>query len=371
MLFRNKTRCPLGFLVLGAAFSAISLLACSVPVFRYALEHWRADAYQAIVFHRGPLPEAQQTIARDLSREGLAGRSHANVALRIVDLDQDPKPDDLQFWRQLGTDTLPWLAVKYPPVVRSPRPFWSAPLTTLAVQQLLDSPVRQEIARRLAQGESAVWLMLEIGDKSKDDTAAQLVESRLAYLATVLKLPKLEEQDIVNGLVSVTGDDLKLKFSFLRLSRSNPAEQAFVKMLLGTEADLNDISEPIVFPIFGQGRALYALIGKGINHETLDEAASFVIGSCSCQVKDLNPGVDLLLAADWDAAVKASAGSVRNLPAPTDLESAPVTNTISGSSDSGLSASSTSSSPLPRFSVVIALAAGSLLVAGLLLMRRK
>ena len=43
-------------LVLGVRPAA----ACSVPVFRYALERWPADMYRLVVFHRGALSEGQQ-----------------------------------------------------------------------------------------------------------------------------------------------------------------------------------------------------------------------------------------------------------------------------------------------------------------------
>jgi hypothetical protein len=373
MLNRNKTRLLLCLLVLSATFAAVSLWACSVPVFRYAMEHWPADLYQAIVFHRGLLSEAQLSLVRELSTDGMAGRLHANVSLRTIDLDQNPAPDVLEFWRGLSANTSPWLVLRYPPASRLGGNIWSGPLAEPAIRPLLDSPARKEVARRLAHGQSAVWVLLEIGDQKKDAAAAALVEPRLAYLATVLKLPKLEEQDIVNGLISVGADGLRLEFSFLRLSRSDPAEQAFVKMLLGTEADLEETQEPIVFPIFGRGRALYALVGKGINHETIDEAASFIIGSCSCQVKDQNPGVDLLIEADWDTMLKSQAGTARSASASGDsVAPAPVSVTISGSEDAQRSSTSPSLlSPTRRISILGGLAVGALLAGGFLFLRRK
>ena len=36
--------------------------ACSVPVFRYALEHWPADPFQITVFHRGTMNDAQRAM---------------------------------------------------------------------------------------------------------------------------------------------------------------------------------------------------------------------------------------------------------------------------------------------------------------------
>ena len=324
----------LWIMMLAVMLSASSLLACSVPLFRYALEKWPPDSYQAKVFHRGPLSPTQQALALDLSREGLAGRLRANVSVETIDLAQSPNPDALALWQQVGTETLPWLAVRYPAAARRPDHFFSGPLTEATIQQLLGSPSRKEIARRLGQGDSAVWVMLEIGDTKRDEETAKMVETRLAYLASVLKLPAIEAQDIAAGLVSVPEGGLKLAFSVMRVSRNDPAEATFVKMLLGTEADLPELQEPLLFPVFGQGRALYALAGKGIRHETLDEAAAFLIGKCSCQVKELNPGVDLLLAADWGHLLKAQLGVDRALPAPPVLaELAPETVTITSSPD--------------------------------------
>jgi len=59
--------------------------------------------------------------------------------------------------------------------------------------------------------------------------------------------------------------------------------------------------EPLAFPIYGRGLILYALVGAGINPWTISEAASFVTGPCSCEVKAGNPGTDMLLTLDWDA----------------------------------------------------------------------
>ena len=351
--------------VLAAVLSAGSLWACSVPVFRYALEKWAPDAYQAIVFHRGPLTDAQQALARSVSGDGLAGQPPANVSLQTVDLAQNPAPEMLELWRQLGTETLPWLVVKYPRTVRLPDQLVSGPLAAATTRHLLDSPARQEITRRLAQGESAVWVLLEVGDRPSDDLAAKLVTQRLDYLATVLKLPTLEAQDIASGLVSVPAGGLKLAFSVLRVSRTDAAENVFVKMLLGSEPDLGSLKEPILFPVFGRGRALYALAGKGINHETLDEAATFLIGKCSCEVKELNPGVDLLLTADWARLVKAQFAADQGLPTlPSLAEAAPETVTISGAPENTPARADGARPPADSFQLTGVFALATLLVAG-------
>ena len=47
-------------LCLIAVLAAVEpLQACSIPVFRYALERWAADLFEVSVFYEGPLPDAQ------------------------------------------------------------------------------------------------------------------------------------------------------------------------------------------------------------------------------------------------------------------------------------------------------------------------
>ena len=75
-------------------------------------------------------------------------------------------------------------------------------------------------------------------------------------------------------------------------------------MLLSSESDLADRQAPMVFPIFGRGRILYALIGSGITPANIREACIFLIGPCACEIKDDNPGIDLLITADWQANIQ-------------------------------------------------------------------
>lgn len=290
-----------------------SASACSVPVFRYALEHWPADPFQVTIFHRGALSDEQHAM--------IPADKLANAKVRNVDLATETADDVLDLWRQQKTETLPWVLVRFPQVTGIRAPVIAGPLADLA-PHLFESAARKEVIERLAAGESAVWVLLESGDQAKDAAAATLVEKRLEYLVGVMTLPKLDEQDIVNGLVSIAEEDLRLEFSILRVSRDDPGEKAFVQMLLASEPDLASLREPMVFPIFGRGRALYALVGTGIRHETIEEAASFLIGKCSCQIKERNPGVDLLLSADWTTLIKTPPDLARQLPTLAEVGSA-------------------------------------------------
>jgi len=130
-----------------------------------------------------------------------------------------------------------------------------------------------------------------------------------------------------------------LGFWVLRVSRTDPAERFLVRMLLATEADLNRRPGPLVFPVFGRGRALNALVGAGISEENLTRKAEFLLAACSCKVKEANPGVDLLLSADWpmvpsSEAVVDSEAEPTPIPLPTTrapaTKSAPEADSSSG-----------------------------------------
>jgi hypothetical protein len=273
-----------------------------VPVFRYALERWPADNFLVLVYHEGTLRPEQAAVVRELDREGLAGGRAANLVLRTVDLAAAPDPTLLRWWQPLAAATpLPALVLLHPPAQRVPAPAWHAPLSADSVRQLLDSPARRELAGRLLRGESAVWVLLESGDPSQDEPAARNLAARLRHLESTLKLPELNPADVIAG--AATQQKLKVAFSILRLSRRDPAEAVLVRLLLNTEEDLAGGREPIVFPVFGQGRVLYALVGRGINDAMIDEAGGFLTGACSCIVKEENPGSDLLLAVDWASLV--------------------------------------------------------------------
>jgi hypothetical protein len=277
---------------------ALPSWACSVPVFRYALENWPVDPYQVTLFHRGPLPPTDEALAATLEKAA-ADRSEPPLTLRRVDLAQEI---DAEMQTLLAAEQPvqgPWLVVRYPAVTRNRARVWSGPLNEGAVRSLLDSPLRREIARRILGGDSAVWVLLRSGNPAKDDAARDLVQAQLKDLQRTLKLP--EQTDAPEDRLANEALPLRLAFSLVELGRDDPAEQVLVRMLLHSESDLPEINEPMLFPVFGRGRALYALVGKGITGENVAEAARFLIGPCSCKVKKENPGTDLLLALDWKA----------------------------------------------------------------------
>ena len=280
--------------------SCSSIWACSIPVFRYALERWSADDYEVIVFYQDNLSIEEQTMVDKLRKASSNSNSRVNIIVKTVNLSESPDEAIRKLWEAQSASELPWMVVRYPRFSRVLEDAWSGHFTVAAVEMLLDSPTRKEIARHILEGESAVWVLLESGIQQQDEAAAHLLETQLKKMEETLEISVPEEDVIVDMAYTQVNSDPRVKFSMVRLSRNDPSEQIFVQMLLHTELDLKTILKPMAFPIFGRGRVLYALVGDGINEDNIEMACSFLVGWCSCEVKELNPGVDLLMSVNWD-----------------------------------------------------------------------
>jgi hypothetical protein len=286
---------------LGAALLGLVLLggearACITPVFRYALERWEPSSYPLYVFHRGPLTTGDQTILGPLRQISETQRL-ANVTVLAVDVNA-PLPKGVEpIWKAQTNASLPWMVLRYPDAEPEAPSAWAGPLTRDNARQLVDSPLRRAVAQGIAGGQSAVWVLLESGDQAQDDKAAALLATELKKAARVIELPPDPALDQTNGVA------LKVSFSLIRSPRNAPQEALFTHMLLSVDEELASLKTPVAVPIFGRGRALCALPGEQILPEVLKEAIAFMTGACSCEVKEMNPGLDLLMTADWDAAV--------------------------------------------------------------------
>lgn len=276
--------------------------ACQVPVFRYALERWQPDRYRVTVVKNGPLTDTQQAVVKVL-QQSLPGRTAPRVQVidAATDRQSQPpaiRPDQLQNGRAM-------IVADYPPSSSVPeeQPACSAELTAEQARFLFRSPVRDEVARRLASGHSAVWIFVESGHTDQDEAALKILEEQLLQDNDWLKLPSPEELEVAPDVLNAVKVPLRIEFSVVRLKRGDVREQLLLDCLLNSESDLRTFDEPLAFPVFGRGRVLYALVGKGIAPDTIRTASSFIAGPCSCQVKSQNPGFDLPLQFDWDAAI--------------------------------------------------------------------
>jgi hypothetical protein len=305
-----KKRNPVCNAVLAAVvfgiFSALAMpgVACEIPVFRYALERWAPDSYRVLIVHREPLTTEQEQLVEVLAKAATNPASPANLEFERVNLSEKTEnPVVMKLQSQYKKLEAPLLVLRQPHVMPDAPAVWTAPLTQENINKLVDSPARQELVRRLTAGHSAVWVMLDTGKAEQDAAAAAVLEKELQRLAKDLKLPEKSVLEADEYFRPDTKVELKLEFSLLRLKPGLPEEEAFRAILLASEPDLHDLKEPIAMPVFGRGRACFALVGKGIKGEEIEKNCQFVVGRCSCQVKHDNPGIDLLLASDWDKLV--------------------------------------------------------------------
>ncbi len=297
------------------AVAATQALACSIPVFRYALENWHPDPYTAFVLHKGELTAEQQKLVEALESDHLEGNTAANLILMSVDLDADLNEDEQRLQDEFSDEALPLLVVRNPVKRGLPETVFQGELTPAAVSQLVQSPLRTNIKDRLLKGDSVVWVYLEGGDQERDDELFGMLNTELARLEKEIELPEIEEEDLDE--LAGSPDELKVQFSAVRLSRDDETEAAFCDMLLHVEHDLHEaayVNEPMAFPVFGRGRALYALVGDGVTPDLVEEACRFLTGACQCTVKAENPGVDILMQVDWDKFIKPTEAVDASLP---------------------------------------------------------
>ncbi len=278
--------------------AALPSRACNVPVFRYALERWPADRYLLTLVHRGPLAADAAAVADALAQAAADG--FANVAVRRIDLADPESARYRDVPRDLADAELPCLILQDPVTPGPDGVVWKGPPTAPDAGRMLDSPVRRTLRQRLLGGDTAVWLLLGSGDAAKDEAVAARIEEQSKRMAELLVIPGIDPSDPRTQVNA----SLKIAFSTLRLSRDDPAEGFLLAQVFHMFPSLRDARAPAVLPVFGRGRVLCELPGDEVDDGTLEEVGAFLTGACSCEVKSMNPGHDLLMAADWDALIE-------------------------------------------------------------------
>ncbi len=288
-------------LLTGGAF------ACQVPVFRYALERWPADTFRLLVSSHGPLDE-ELTSRLDYLRGLLESDPRPiNLELEVIDLATLTEAERISIPGLELADEKPTMILLPPKSWQTGEPAWSGPATPENLARLLDSPARQRCAGHLVKGESAVWIVVESGDREKDSQVKALLAAGLARASSLLEIPEgvVRREDLNRELSNIDLDDvlrsdIPLKISFVTetISRDDPAEAIFLPTLVEPEALRS--GEPLIVPVFGRGRTPGALPASQITAERIFGACEYLCGACSCQVKEGNPGYDLLFKTSWD-----------------------------------------------------------------------
>lgn len=284
-----------------SALALLSLMqplqACSIPVFRYALERWQADLFEVAVFYEGKLPEAEMQRLNQL--EDWAAFNGGNVNLEVLrcDLNDKVPADLLKVWKSLKDAPLPHVVVRAPRDNSGQRLVWHGRLADAFLDDLSMSPARREVVQRLLKGDAVVWLMLRGTDKAIADKTRRTLDATIK---------KLEAETLLPPGVGKPGSELQskiplqVKFSVVDVPADAEGEQALSALLRGRFNTAPEASDTIVAPIFGRGRVLEVLQAKEVDDESVSDLTQYLCGACSCQVKQQNPGFDLPVALNWE-----------------------------------------------------------------------
>jgi hypothetical protein len=300
----------LGLGLVLAVVGGLGVWACDTPVYRYAMYRWEPAPFDVFHFHRGELDEAGTRLRSLIEAAQRSPDKPANVALVPVDLDKDPELKLLprlvrDTWKAQPDAPLPTDLVFAPTGVK----LFAGKLDEATLQAMLSSPVREEIVRQLAVGKAGVLVLLAGPDEKANADAEKLLQDVIQEIAkgkvplyappTTAPTEKGEKDE-----EGKEGEFPKLEIGWVKLLRKDPRERWLVDTLLATEEDLTAekfAKAPMVFPVFGRGRALPPCVGPGVTRDNLLACVDFMTGACSCTVKEQNPGLDLLIAHDWPA----------------------------------------------------------------------
>jgi hypothetical protein len=278
-----------------------SACACTIPVFRYALDRWEADKFHLVL----PASAARDMALQDLLRP-LRANGRANMDITTA---RDPAVTTAELRHSRESD----------------RRVWTGMLDKSSLAALLDSPARQKIIESILAGDSFVWVIADSGSPG-DAAEVERLEKRLRFLEQVAALPIQDPKDPDSQLGP--GPPLKLKFTMLRLRRDDPAESVFLKMLAGPKGEIDPASTSFAAPVFGKGRVLGAWPLTLLDDATLEDASMFLVGRCGCRIKNENPGWDLLLNVDWGKALEKAAAPgapSQTIPATEVIETKAIT----------------------------------------------
>ena len=310
---------------LALCFVVPAVMACSVPVHRFALENWHSDPYRLYLFYDGESGAAPSEVLEFLLPYE---RGLFSVHVRAVDVSSSEENRiPLPLRNAVSNTPLPAIALLYPETLdpfsfpgtgsgenEPDRPVWMGPASLENAKRLVESPIRARVAEILAEGATGVWLLLEDTDEEKNRRAAETIETTVEKIGEWYQPPEILPYDR-----RYMRYNLPLKFSFplLRVDPADPGEEILRLLLLGTASDPKDRRDPVAFAMFGRGRMLAALSGDGIEEAGIEDICGFLCGNCSCMIKDQNPGTDILISFDWATAMeKASTETVVQPPDP-------------------------------------------------------
>jgi hypothetical protein len=284
------------------------LIACNIPVFRYALERWNPDSTKVLIFYDGSLQNDDEALVARFEMETTSRGGTTNAEVIRVDISGAMGERERSCWNIIQKDTkvkFPYVAVQFSLSNNRVVTPWHGPLSESSLLLLRESPARSELAKRFLTGHSVVWLLVKSNDDAKNRIAKEMLEAELRILEKKIKLP---DGIGLPGSELYSEVPLLVKFSVLELDPKDPKEQLLVKLFQGFESTQMD--EPLLVPVFGKGRALEVLPASQVDAPLIGDLTMFLCGACSCQVKERNPGFDLWMSVDWNRELFGESGEV-------------------------------------------------------------
>lgn len=249
-----------------------------MALYHLAMEDWEPDTFRLQIIHQSPLPDGLARLLPKLSAELQEITPAANLNLEVIDLrnlsDSEklgiPRLQQIRFWPA---------AILYPPeswLDAEPLVFGASETT---IQRILHSPIRQRISDELITHTAVVWCLVESGDATADKMALKLLKDSIA-----------------------TAQDKSasaLRFSIEQIRRDDPAEQTFLKILMGPNR--RPLTGPVLVPIFGRGRTLGPIPASIASEARLVDTCREITTALPTNFHDTLPGYDLLFSANWQA----------------------------------------------------------------------
>lgn len=282
--------------------------ACETPVYRYAMYRWQPTPYEVYAFHDESNADAHAAVEAAIAEVTDGTDNRANVVFIPVNVTTDPElngvtPDIKAAWNSQQDRTLPSYLISTPYGAQ----IYSGKLPAAEIKDLVESPARKQLAQQLEAGKIGVLLFLGGQDQQQNERARQILQGLVKEVGEgKISLYTAPADDAVAEDKSAPAKP-GLELGLIEVDRNDQKETWLVRSLLAMESDLPEESRPMVFLSYGRGRALLPYIGEGITRENLIHEVQFISGACSCTVKEQNPGVDLLVRYDWDAAAAALA----------------------------------------------------------------
>ncbi len=279
--------------------------ACQVPVFRYALERWESDDYQLFLVTPKPLTPTQTQQVTEFQKK----LNHTNLKLDILDTS---RLTDAQLWKLPDIDTsatTAQLALYYPKSSKNKSPILTVPFTPENLATIIESPARRDIVKHIINGSSCVWILIHQGKADDAQKIQSQLNTHLRQAEKAITIPDgiigTAERHKITGNTDLedvlrSAIPLKISFTSLLIDRSDPAESPFIATLLANSPPaIRQGKETLIIPVFGRGRQLPPMPASRLGYQPILNGCKYLCGACSCQVKEQNPGFDLLIRENW------------------------------------------------------------------------